>query len=78
MFVIFEKSYSGGTCPPLMNSFKIFGDVFKKVSKTSSGNIVTTYCSKRADFHKIFQKVWVLRRGNGYLASHPGPINIHL
>ena len=53
MFVIFEKSYSGGTCPPLMKSIKIFGDVFKKVSKTSSENIVTTFCSERADFHNF-------------------------
>ena len=78
MFVIFEKSYFRGPSPPLLNFFIIFGDVSKNVSKTSSGNIVTTYCSKLADFHKFFKKVLVLRRGKGYLASHPGPINIHL
>ena len=78
MFVIFEKSYFGGPSPPLLNLFIIFGDVSKNVSKTSSANIVTTYCSKLADFHKFFKKVLVLRRGKGYLASHPGPINIHL
>ena len=29
MFVIFEKSYSGGPCPPLKMFVIIFGDVFK-------------------------------------------------
>ena len=53
--VYFRKVvFWGGPCPPLMIFFIIFGDVLKKVSKTSSGNIVTTFCSERADFHNFF------------------------